>query len=69
MGRACVRLASIGISSLADLRDRDAWVVMHPINVQAGRLIWRAPTALVALQQPIAAAEREGESSSRSPAT
>ncbi|MGH3132132.1 MAG: helix-hairpin-helix domain-containing protein [Gaiellaceae bacterium] len=54
-----VRLESIGVRGFADLRGRDPWDVMHEMNLQAGRIIWRAPTAVAALQNLIDAAERE----------
>jgi hypothetical protein len=63
--RVLMRLESIGVTRLADLRGRDPWEVMHEINLEAGRLIWRAPLAVAALQNLIDAAERE---SARSPA-
>ena len=58
--RVLMRLESIGVEHLADLRGRDAWDVMHEINLQAGRRIWHAPVAVAALQSLIDAAEREG---------
>ena len=48
--RVLMRLESIGVKRLADLRGRDPWDVMHEINLEAGRPIWRPPIALVALQ-------------------
>ncbi len=33
--------------------------LMHEINLQAARPIWRAPTAIIALQNLIDAADRE----------
>jgi len=50
------RLESIGIYRLRDLRDRDPWELMHEINLQAGRLIWRPPLAVQALQNHVDAA-------------
>jgi len=61
--RVLTRLASIGVGRLVDLRGRDPWEVMHEINLEAGRPIWRAPIAVAALQNLIDAAEREGASS------
>jgi len=55
--RVIRRLDAIGVTSLADLAGRDPWEVMHEINLQAGRVIWHAPLAIVALQNLIAAAE------------
>jgi nucleotidyltransferase/DNA polymerase involved in DNA repair len=56
--RVLQRLESIGIYRLRDLRGRDAWELMHEINVQAGRLIWQAPLAVQALQNLVDAAEQ-----------
>jgi hypothetical protein len=58
--RVLMRLESIGVRRLADLRERDAWDLMHEINFEAGRPIWHAPMAVEALQHLIDAAEREG---------
>jgi hypothetical protein len=58
--RVLLRLESIGIERLADLRGRDPWDVMHEINLETGRPIWHAPIAIAALQNLIDAAEREG---------
>ena len=55
--RVLQRLESIGIYRLRDLRDRDPWELMHEINLQAGRLIWRPPLAVQALQNLVDAAE------------
>ncbi len=60
--RVLMRLESIGVGRLADLRGRDPWELMHEINLEAGRPIWRAPIAVAALQNLIDAAEREGAS-------
>ena len=57
-----MRLESIGVGRLADLRGRDPWESMHEINLEAGRAIWRAPIAVAALQNLIDAAERESAS-------
>ena len=54
--RVLQRLESIGIYRLRDLRDRDPWELMHEINLQAGRLIWRPPLAVQALQNHVDAA-------------
>jgi len=56
--RVLQRLESIGIYRLRDLRGRDPWELMHEINLQAGRLIWRAPLAVQALQNLVGAAEQ-----------
>lgn len=53
------RLESIGIAKLADLRGKDPFDLMKKINLAAGRVIWRAPMAIVALSNLIAAAENE----------
>ena len=57
--RVLMRLESIGVTRLADLRGRDAWELMHEINLEAGRPIWRAPLAVAALQNLIEADEPE----------
>jgi hypothetical protein len=57
--RVLMRLESVGVRRLADLRGRDPWELMHEINLEAGRPIWRAPMAVTALQNLINAAERE----------
>ena len=56
--RVLRRLESIGVDALSDLRGRDPYDVMHEINLQAGRTIWRPPLAVVALQNLIDAAEQ-----------
>ena len=56
--RVIGRLDSIGVTCLADLAGRNPWEVMHEINLQAGRVIWRAPLAVIALQNLIDAAEQ-----------
>ena len=55
--RVLQRLESIGVHRLRDLRGRDPWELMHEINLQAGRPIWRAPLAVQALQNLVDAAE------------
>jgi hypothetical protein len=60
-GRVLMRLESVGVTCLADLRGRDPWDLMHEVNLEAGRVVWRAPLAVVALQNLIDAAERETE--------
>ena len=60
--RVLMRLESIGVGRLADLRGRDPWELMHEINLEAGRPIGRAPIAVAALQNLIDAAGREGAS-------
>ena len=62
--RVVMRLESIGTRRLADLAGRDPWDVMYEINLQAGRSIWHAPMAIIALQNLIEAAERETSRSS-----
>lgn len=57
--RVLMRLESISVTRLADLCGRDAWELMHEINLEAGRPIWRAPLAVAALQNLVDAAERE----------
>lgn len=58
--RVVLRLESIGVSRLADLAGRDPYDVMHDVNIEAGRVIWRPPMAILALSNLIDAAEREG---------
>ena len=58
--RVVLRLESIGVERLADLRGRDPWELMWEINLEAGRPIWHAPMAVTALQHLIDAAEPEG---------
>ncbi len=58
--RVLMRLESIGVARLADLRGRDRCEVMHAINLETGRPIWRAPIAVAALQNLIDAADQEG---------
>jgi hypothetical protein len=55
--RVLRRLESIGIERLGDLRGRDRWEVMHEINLRAGRVIWRPPLAVQALQNLVDAAD------------
>jgi hypothetical protein len=57
--RVLMRLESVGVRRLADLRGRDPWELMHEINLEAGRPTWCAPVAFAALQELIDAAERE----------
>jgi hypothetical protein len=57
--RVVKRLESIGITKLSDLRGRDAHNLMHEINIEAGRRIWRPPTAIIALENLIDAAHRQ----------
>ena len=57
--RVVMRLEAIGIRRLADLAGRDPWQLMHRVNVEAGRPIWHAPMAIIALENLIAAAGRE----------
>jgi hypothetical protein len=54
--RVLARLESIGVRRLADLRGRDPWELMHEINLEAGRPIWRPPIAVRALQNLVDAA-------------
>ena len=57
--RVLLRLESIGVTCLAEPRGRDAWEVMHEINLEARRPIWRAPMAIAALQNLIDTAEQK----------
>jgi hypothetical protein len=56
--RVLQRPESIGIHDLRDLRGRDPRELMHEINLQAGRPIWRAPLAVQALQNLVDASNR-----------
>ena len=63
--RVLMRLESIGVERLADLRGRDPWDLMHEINLEAGRPIWRPPLAVAALQNLVDAAERDASHPAR----
>ena len=63
--RVVSRLESIGVRGLADLEGRDPWDIMHEVNVRAGRRIWQAPMAVIALQNLVDAAEREARPPAR----
>jgi hypothetical protein len=58
--RVIERLASTGVRRLADLRGRNPWDLMHEINLEASRPIRQPPMAIIALQNLVDAAEREG---------
>jgi hypothetical protein len=55
---ALIRLESIGVGRLADLRGRDPWDLMQ-INLEAGGPISRPPLAVRALQNLIDGAAGE----------
>jgi hypothetical protein len=57
--RVVARLESIGVERLADLRGRDAYDLMHEVNIEAGRPIWRPPMAIWALTNLVNAAQAE----------
>jgi hypothetical protein len=57
--RVVRRLESIGVTNLSELRGREAHDLMHEINIEAGRKIWRPPTAIIALKNLIDAAQRQ----------
>ena len=57
--RVLMRLQSIGVERLTDVRGRDPWDLMDEINLAAWRPIWHAPMATTAMQNLIDAAERE----------
>lgn len=57
--RVIERLKSIGIERLADLKGKNPYLLMHEINLVAGRSIWRPPMAIIALTNLIKAAEGE----------
>ena len=63
--RVLTRLESIGVRRLADLRGRDPWELMHKINLEAGRPIWRPPIAVQALQHLVDAADQRTRPSAR----
>jgi hypothetical protein len=63
--RVLMRLASIGVRRLVDLHGHDPWELMHEINLEAGRPIWRPPLAVQALQNLVDAAEREAARASQ----
>jgi len=54
--RVVERLRSIGIYKLSDLKRKDPHVVMRQVNHAAGKIIWRPPMAIRALQNLIVAA-------------
>jgi hypothetical protein len=54
------RLASIGVTRLADLRGEDPHDLVQRVNLAAGYPIWRHPRAVQAMTNLIAAAESEG---------
>ena len=60
--RVVARLESIGVERLADLRDRDPYDVMEEVNIEAGRPIWRPPTAIRALENLVTAAATDASS-------
>ena len=64
-GRVLTRLESIGVRRLSDLRGRDPWELMHEINLEAGRPIWRPPIAVQALQNLVDAADQRTQPSAR----
>ncbi len=57
--RVVRRLESIGVTKLSELRGREAHDLMHEINIEAGRRIWRPPTAIIVLENLIDAAQRQ----------
>ncbi len=57
--RVVRRLESIGVSMLSVLRGRFQLFVLQEINIEAGRKIWRPPTAIIALENLIGAAQRQ----------
>jgi hypothetical protein len=58
--RVLMRLESLGVRRLADVKGRDSWDLIYEINLEAGREIWHAPMAIWALENLVEAAEREG---------
>jgi hypothetical protein len=65
--RVLMRLESIGVHALADLRGRDPWELVHEINLAAGRVIWRPPMAILALSNLVAASELAGSGRAATP--
>jgi hypothetical protein len=57
--RVIERLRSIGITKLADLAGKDPVVLMNQVNLAVGKVIWRAPMAIIALSNLIAAAGKQ----------
>jgi hypothetical protein len=53
------RLESIGVRRLSDLRGGDSSDLMERVNLAAGHPIWHPPMATRALDNLIAAAERQ----------
>ena len=54
--RVLARLEAIGVRGLRDLAGEDPWDLMHAVNLEAGRVIWRPPMAVLALQNLVDAA-------------
>jgi hypothetical protein len=52
------RLRSIGIVKLADLKNKNPYLLMHQVNHAAGKIIWRPPMAIQALRNLISAANK-----------
>ena len=48
-------------TQLFELDKARAWEVMHEVNLQAQRTIWRPPLAIQALQNLVDAAEARGQ--------
>jgi hypothetical protein len=57
-GCVLIRLESIGVRRLADLRGRDPWDLMQ-INLEAGGPIWRPPLAVRGLRNLLDGAAQE----------
>jgi len=57
--RVLMRLESIGVHALADLRGGDPYSVLHEVNLEAGHVVWQPPMAILALQNLIDAAEAQ----------
>jgi hypothetical protein len=56
--RVLQRPEAIGICGLGDLRGRDPSELMHEINLQTGRPVWRALPTLRAHQNLVGVAEQ-----------
>ena len=57
--RVIERLRSIGITRLSDLAGMNPQVLMHQVNLAAGKVIWRPPMAIMALSNLISAANQQ----------
>ena len=63
--RVIERLRSIGITKLSDLTGANPQVLMHQVNLAAGKVIWRPPMAIMALSNLISAAQQKRRKQAR----